>query len=75
MSGEEWVKFVTQKFVTYIDTPKEQRRLTRTSAKTQREPWLTKWFGVAPMGIALWYRSCKARIRAYAQSRIKTDHK
>jgi len=54
---DELIKLVTQKVVTYMETPQVQRKQERQAAKAAREPWLTKWFGVAPIGIALWWRS------------------
>jgi len=53
---DELIKLVTQKVVTFMETPLEQRKQDRQAAKAAREPWLTKWFGVAPIGIALWWR-------------------
>jgi len=53
---DELIKLVTQKVVNYIETPHVQRKQERQAAKAAREPWLTKWFGMAPIGIALWWR-------------------
>ncbi|MEK3882562.1 YqzE family protein [Paenibacillus sp. PL2-23] len=54
--GADYVKFVTERFVSYMETPAETRKLTRTSAKAQREPWLTRWFGWGPAGLMIWWR-------------------
>ncbi|GGD56593.1 YqzE family protein [Paenibacillus nasutitermitis] len=54
---DEYVKYMTERFIHYVETPKEIRKQTRETAKTSQEPWLTKWFGVAPIGLALWWRS------------------
>lgn len=51
--SDEYVKFVTQQFITYMETPREERKQTR---KARREPWLTRWFGWGPMSIMLWWR-------------------
>lgn len=61
--GDEYVKFMTEKFVAYIETPREERRQSRTSAKARREPWLTRWFGWGPMSIMLWWRGRAERQR------------
>jgi len=53
----DYVKFMTEKLVNYLETPKEQRKLTRTSAKAAREHWLTRWFGWGPMSFMLWWKS------------------
>jgi hypothetical protein len=57
----EYARFVAEKLVTYIDTPIEERRRSRTAAKAVKEPWLAKWFGWAPYGIILWWRLRKDR--------------
>ncbi|XEC93041.1 YqzE family protein [Paenibacillus tarimensis] len=61
--GSEYVKFVTQRVVRYIETPKDVRRQVRKEAKAVREPWLTRWFGVAPLGIKIWWNGKKDRRR------------
>lgn len=54
--GGDYLKYMTERFVTYLDTPKEQRKQSRSSAKATREPWLTRWFGWGPIGILMWWR-------------------
>ncbi len=61
--GDEYVKFVTERFVNYMETPREERKQIRTSAKARREPWLTRWFGYGPMSIMLWWRGRAERHR------------
>lgn len=51
--GEELVKYVTQKVVTYIDTPHEERKQRKLERIKQREPWGTRLFGMLPMGFSL----------------------
>jgi hypothetical protein len=43
MSSNDIVKYLTQEFVRYIDTPKENRK------KKQKESWASRWFGMIPM--------------------------
>lgn len=59
--GSEWVKYVTERVVTYIETPKEERKQSRQEAKQLREPWLTRWFGLAPLGVKVWWDSRRRR--------------
>ncbi|MBW7454685.1 YqzE family protein [Paenibacillus sepulcri] len=59
--SDEWVKYVTEQFVQYVETSKDERKQSRQTAKASREPWLTKWFGIAPLGVALWWRSRSGR--------------
>lgn len=51
-SGEELVKYITERVVSFMETPKEERR-SRTKPK---EPWSEKWFGMIPLGIMLMKR-------------------
>lgn len=48
-SGDELVKYITERFVGYIETPKEER--SRSKDKT---PWSVTWFGMLPVGLSLW---------------------
>jgi 5'(3')-deoxyribonucleotidase len=48
--SDELVKYITQRVVHYIDTPKDERK-ARTKAK---EPWTMKWFGMIPFAVSLW---------------------
>ncbi|WP_028559962.1 YqzE family protein [Paenibacillus pinihumi] len=58
-NGTEWVKFMTERVVDYIETPREQRKQTRLEAKAAREPWLIRWFGLAPLGLKVWWHGRK----------------
>jgi hypothetical protein len=51
-SGDELVKYITERFVSFMETPKEERR-----RKNQlKEPWSEKWFGMIPLGLTLMKR-------------------
>ncbi|MCE5173536.1 YqzE family protein [Paenibacillus profundus] len=53
--GEDLIKFITQRVVTYIDTPVEARRERKMERKNRvKEPWGTKWFGMMPLGMKMW---------------------
>ncbi|RIX59389.1 YqzE family protein [Paenibacillus nanensis] len=56
IKGDELVKFMTERFVEYLETPAESRKNARTSAKASREPWLTRWFGWGPASLMIWWR-------------------
>ncbi|MFB9327127.1 YqzE family protein [Paenibacillus aurantiacus] len=74
MAGrDDLIKYVTQQVVTYMDTPEEERRKRRQAAKAAREPWLTKWFGIAPVGIALWWRSRKEHVIEEEQQELAVE--
>ncbi|MCR2803767.1 YqzE family protein [Paenibacillus soyae] len=54
--GSDLVKYMTERFVEYVETPAETRKQARTSAKAAREPWLIRWFGWGPAGLLIWWR-------------------
>ncbi|GIO07093.1 YqzE family protein [Brevibacillus reuszeri] len=52
MSFQEYLKYLTRLFVTYMETPKDERRQRRTP----KESWSSRWFGAIPMSIRLLWR-------------------
>lgn len=59
MSTNDYVKFVTQQFVRYIDKPKEERKQQRRQRKEERDTFVQRWFGVIPFAVMMWYRKKK----------------
>jgi hypothetical protein len=51
--GDELIKYITERFVTYIETPKEVRREQRVNRRP-KEPWKYRWFGMLPLSIEIW---------------------
>ncbi|CAH1206726.1 hypothetical protein PAECIP111893_02595 [Paenibacillus plantiphilus] len=66
--SEELIKYMTVQVVQYMETSQEDRKLNREKAKAAREPWLTRWFGIAPLGLALWWRSKGSEQQEEAES-------
>lgn len=50
MSSNDIVKYLTQEFVKFIDTPKNERK------KKPKEQWSSRWFGMIPMAIRMFLR-------------------
>ena len=50
MSSNDIVKYITQEFVKFIDTPKADRK------KKQKETWSSRWFGMIPMALRMFLR-------------------
>ncbi|MBN6888845.1 YqzE-like protein [Cytobacillus horneckiae] len=48
MNSNEYVKFITQTFVKYIEQPKDERKKHRQVKKDDKAPALYRWFGVLP---------------------------
>jgi hypothetical protein len=58
--SDELVKYITQRVVEYIDTPKEVRKEHKQAAKArEREPQLQRWFGMIPDSIRIWLQQRK----------------
>ena len=53
LSTNDYVKFVTQQIVSYMDKPKEVRKESRMNHKSERMPLVNRWFGVIPSSIML----------------------
>ena len=47
MSTNDYVRFVTQQFVSYMDAPKEDRKQKKEQRRAEKEPFMNKWFGYA----------------------------
>lgn len=54
--GNDLIKYITEQLVQYIEMPVESRKQARSSAKANREHWLTRWFGWGPAGLMIWWR-------------------
>ncbi len=48
MKSNDYVKYITQTFVKYIDQPKDERIKLKSEKKETKEPFLYRWFGVIP---------------------------
>ncbi|WLR43916.1 YqzE family protein [Bacillus carboniphilus] len=58
MSTNDYIKFVTEQFVKYMDKPKSVRKKDRKKRR-KSEPLLTKWFGIIPFSIELFVKRKK----------------
>ncbi len=50
---DEWIKYMTERVVNYIDTPVEQRKQSKLKRKSQQEHWLIRWFGMLPLALRM----------------------
>ncbi|WP_312092228.1 YqzE family protein [Niallia sp.] len=48
MNTNDYVKYLTQTFVQYMDQPKEQRQKLKEEKKGLKEPFMLRWFGILP---------------------------
>lgn len=59
MSTNDYVKYMTQQIVRYMDTPKEERKVRKTILKKERQPLVSRWFGVLPAAVMLFMKKRK----------------
>ncbi|MCD7033132.1 YqzE family protein [Metabacillus sp. GX 13764] len=57
MSTNDYVKYLTQQFVKYMDTPKEKRMEQKKLRKDERLPAVNRWFGILPFGVMLLFKN------------------
>ncbi|MBT2685663.1 YqzE family protein [Bacillus sp. ISL-37] len=48
MKTNDYVKYLTQTVVKYIDQPKEERRKLKQEKKEAEATFLFRWFGILP---------------------------
>ncbi|MBO1626558.1 YqzE family protein [Bacillus cereus] len=61
MSTNDYVRFVTQQFVSYMDAPKEDRKQKKQQRRSEKAPFLNRWFGMIPLSAALFYQNVKKK--------------
>ncbi|MBM7620144.1 YqzE family protein [Bacillus haimaensis] len=59
MKTNDYVKYVTQQLVTYMDQPKEVKKAQRNQRKLERSPVVYQLFGVIPFAIMMLFKKKK----------------
>ncbi|WP_066193002.1 MULTISPECIES: YqzE family protein [Gracilibacillus] len=59
MANNEYIKYMTQRVVKYMDTPKEERKQRKQERKQSEIAYTNKWFGVLPFAIKLFMKERK----------------
>ncbi|MDQ0256281.1 hypothetical protein J2S74_003699 [Evansella vedderi] len=52
MKSNDYIKYMTQQFVSYVDQPKEERIAKREERKNSRPPRTHQLFGLVPFAIS-----------------------
>jgi len=60
MSFKEWVQFMLERMLWYMETPRDERKELK---RQQREPWSVRWFGMIPFSIKMAWDQQKSRLR------------
>lgn len=61
VKGDELVKYIVERVVTHIETPKSVRKEQKLHEKRMRENWSTRWFGMLPLSFHLLKQQRKKR--------------
>ena len=56
---DDYLKYMTQKAVAYWSPEATEIRHAR---KQRREPWATRWFGILPLGVSMWWGQLDSRL-------------
>ncbi|WP_425432223.1 YqzE family protein [Gracilibacillus orientalis] len=59
LASNEYVKYMTQRIVKYMDTPKDERKKLKDERKQQEITYSNKWFGVLPFAFRLFIQKRK----------------
>lgn len=51
LKTNDYVKYVTQQIVNYVDTPSEQRKKQKEERKENKLPFAYRWFGLIPFAL------------------------
>ena len=56
MSFKDWMTYMLEKLVWYMETPKQERKRLKAEKK---ELWSVKWFGMLPVAIKMYFRKLR----------------
>ncbi|KJD57249.1 YqzE family protein [Bacillus velezensis] len=59
MKTNDYVKYMTEQFVKYFDTPKQERKERKEVRKEKKVPASQHWFGILPYSFKLWMQRKK----------------
>ncbi|MFD1038469.1 YqzE family protein [Virgibacillus byunsanensis] len=51
ISGNDYVKYVTETFVSYIDLPSEEKKVRKRNKRSSSLVWSNRWLGVLPFAL------------------------
>lgn len=71
VKGDELVKYITERAVSYMELPKDVRRQYRLERRIKRRelPWTYRWFGLLPFSIGLWFGQKKSILASWRKKR------
>jgi hypothetical protein len=70
---DEWVHYITQRVVTYLDAPQETR--IPKEQRSVREDWRSRWFGMLPFAISMWVGKHKEHDNPTVENQLELKHR
>jgi hypothetical protein len=58
MSFKDWITYMIEKMVYFLETPKKERKATRAA---KREPWSYRWFGMIPLSMKIAFKKVRKK--------------
>jgi len=59
ISGNDYIKYITQQVTTYIDLPSDKRKERKAEQKHQRPSYSNRWLGVVPFMLRSFLKNAK----------------
>jgi hypothetical protein len=56
MSTNDYIKFLTQQLVQYMDIPSTERKQQRKMKKNNQSPFSHRWFGIIPFSVKMLFK-------------------
>ncbi|GGN63916.1 MULTISPECIES: YqzE family protein [Oceanobacillus] len=60
MSTNNYLKFITEEIVKYMNSPREERKERRKTDKQEESVVLNRWFGILPFSFKLFIKGRRA---------------
>lgn len=57
MPSNDFVRFLTEQFVSHFDRPKKERRENRKQRKKERPSFGNRWFGMVPAAMSFFVKN------------------
>ncbi|MBB5173101.1 YqzE family protein [Texcoconibacillus texcoconensis] len=61
MKTNDYVKYLTEQVVQYVDQPVDERRETKRAKREAKLPRKYQWFGLLPFALELSWKNRKSR--------------
>lgn len=57
MTGNNYLKFMTEEIVRYFNNPKDVRKRKREEERMEQSVYLNRWFGVLPFSFRVFIKN------------------